>query len=195
MKIIFGLGNPEKKYFGTYHNIGFMFLDSLADDLGLIFSEKKSLKSQICELTLKKEEISEILGINKKQGKEKFVFVKPLTYMNLSGDAVRLVMKKYNASLDDIVVVLDDVDLPVGNFRFREKGSAGTHNGLRDIVAKVGTDFKRLRIGINSSENKNLLDYVLKNISKENLNLIESAIEESKKALFEKILWCKFLKI
>ena len=195
MKIIFGLGNPEKKYFGTYHNIGFMFLDSLADDLGLIFSEKKSLKSAVCELTLEKAEICEIFGINKKQGKEKIVFVKPLTYMNLSGDAVKLVMKKYNAKLDDIVVVLDDVDLPVGSFRFREKGSAGTHNGLRDIVSKVGTDFKRIRIGINSEENENLLDYVLKNISKQNLSLINDAILQCKKLLFEKILWMKFLKI
>ncbi|MBO4412398.1 MAG: aminoacyl-tRNA hydrolase [Clostridia bacterium] len=188
MKIIFGLGNPEKKYFNTYHNIGFMFLESLADDFGLKFTEKSSLKSQVCELTLQKEEICEILEISKKQGKEKFVFVKPLTYMNLSGDAVRLVMKKYNASLEDIVVVLDDVDLPVGSFRFREKGSAGTHNGLRDIVAKNGTDFKRLRIGIGSAENKNLLEYVLKPISKENLTLVEDAINESKKFLFEKIL-------
>ena len=190
MKIIFGLGNPEKKYFNTYHNIGFLFADSIADDLGVEFKFKSSANSEIAEINITKQELCEIFGVNKQaSGNEKIILVKPHTYMNLSGDAVRAVMKKYGAKLEDIIVVLDDIDLMIGKFRIRDKGSAGTHNGLRNIVERVGCgDFMRVRIGIDSENRGELIDYVLSNISSENLIEINKTINEAKKSLIERII-------
>ena len=190
MKIIFGLGNPEKKYFNTYHNVGFLFVDSIADDFGIEFKFKNSLNAEIAEINISKQEICDIFEVNKKcDGNEKVILVKPHTYMNLSGDAVRAVMKKYGAKLSDIIVALDDVDLMIGKFRIREKGSAGTHNGLRNIVERVGSgDFLRVRIGIDSENRGELIDYVLSNIRSENLTEIKKIINDAKKSLFERII-------
>ena len=190
MKIIFGLGNPEKKYFNTYHNVGFLFADSIADDFGAEFKFKNSLNSEIAEINISKQEICEILDINKKGvGNEKIILVKPHTYMNLSGNAVRAVMKKYGAKLEDIIIALDDIDLMVGKFRIREKGSAGTHNGLRNIVSQLASgEFMRVRIGIDSENRGELIDYVLSNIKNENLIEIKKTITDAKKSLFERII-------
>ena len=190
MKIIFGLGNPEKKYFNTYHNVGFLFVDSIADDLGAEFKFKSSVNSEIAEINISRSELCDILAIGKRgEGAEKIILVKPHTYMNLSGEAVRQVMKKYGAKLEDIIVALDDVDLMVGKFRIREKGSAGTHNGLRNIVDRVAsTEFMRVRIGIDSENRGELIDYVLSNIRTENLSEIKKTISDAKKALFERII-------
>ena len=189
MKIIFGLGNPDKKYENTYHNIGFLFVDSLAHDFNINFSKKASLKSEIAETKIEMQDICNLYNIKCKENSlEKVVLVKPLTYMNLSGDAVRLVMKKYGAKLEDILIVLDDIDLPCGKFRIRESGSAGTHNGLRNIVQILAnTNFKRVRIGIDSTPRLDLIDYVLSNISKENKEKINDAINLAKKDLFSRL--------
>ena len=109
--------------------------------------------------------------------------------MNLSGDAVKAAMKKYGAKIEDVIVCVDDVDLPAGKFRIREHGSAGTHNGLRNITERVASEnFMRVRIGMDSSQRGELIEYVLSDISSENKNLIENAINEAKIALFERIL-------
>ena len=109
--------------------------------------------------------------------------------MNLSGNAVKAVMKKYGAKLEDIIVALDDIDLMVGKFRIREKGSAGTHNGLRNIVQVLAsTEFMRVRIGIDSENRGELIDYVLSNIKTENLVEIKKTINDAKKSLFERII-------
>lgn len=163
MKLIVGLGNPDKVYSKTYHNIGFITIDKLAKIYGAEFNKKKC-----------KAEVAKVGDI---------VFAKPLTYMNLSGDAVMELKKYYKVPLENILIILDDIDLDKGNFRFRENGSAGTHNGLRDIVRKVG-ETPRIRIGIGKPQDMDLADYVLSNIdmmSKESIDLaINNAIEKIK---------------
>lgn len=143
MKIIVGLGNPEGKYEKTYHNVGFSVVDKFAKIKGVNFSQNK------CH------------GIIAKG--EDFILVKPQTYMNLSGDCVGELKRYFKVPLSDILIVLDDIDMPKGKVRFRLNGSAGTHNGLRDIVAKVG-ETPRLRIGIDRNIKMGLADYVLSTI-------------------------------
>lgn len=158
MKLIVGLGNPDGIYAKTYHNIGFMTIDRLTKKLGAEFSKKKC-----------KAEIAKFSDI---------IFAKPLTYMNLSGDAVAELKKYFKLSLNDILIVLDDIDLPKGKIRFRENGSAGTHNGLRDIIKKVG-ETPRLRIGIGRPDNMDLKDYVLSNIDAMSKPIIDDAIDKA----------------
>ncbi|HIU06767.1 MAG TPA: aminoacyl-tRNA hydrolase [Candidatus Onthoplasma faecigallinarum] len=152
MKIIVGLGNPEGKYNNTYHNVGFSVVDLFAKQNDLKFSQQK------CRALLAKG--------------EDFILAKPQTYMNLSGDSVYELKKYFKVPLENILIVLDDIDMPKGKIRFRQFGSAGTHNGLRDIVNKVGIT-PRLRIGIGRDTTMDLADYVLSNIdekSKQTLN-------------------------
>lgn len=173
MKIVVGLGNPEKKYDSTYHNIGFMALDELAERLGA---------------SVKKKKCSSLVG-EAELGGTKLVLAKPLTYMNLSGQAVLALMASYKVKLEDVVVLVDDFDLAIGDFRFREKGSAGTHNGLRSIAEAVGSNFKRLRIGIRpASRPEDLADYVLSKIGEQDSSLIASAIDKGIDFLIEKVL-------
>lgn len=143
MKIIVGLGNPDGKYTKTYHNVGFNVVDLFALHTNIKFSSTK------CKATIAKG--------------DGFILAKPTTYMNLSGDSVMELKKYFKVSLDDILIVLDDIDMPKGKIRFRQTGSAGTHNGLRDIVNKVGST-PRLRIGIGRDSNMDLKDYVLSTI-------------------------------
>lgn len=143
MKLIVGLGNPEGKYKNTYHNTGFNAVDFFARNQGLKFSTTKC-----------KAEIAKGDG---------FIVAKPQTYMNLSGDSVYELKKYFKISLDEILIVFDDIDLPKGKVRFRLAGSAGTHNGLRDIVNKVGIT-PRLRIGIGRDSSMDLKDYVLSTV-------------------------------
>ncbi len=152
MKIIVGLGNPEGKYKNTYHNVGFSVLDLFATKHNMKFSTTK------CRAELSKG--------------DGFILAKPNTYMNLSGDSVYELKKYFKVPPTDILIVLDDIDMPKGKIRFRQVGSAGTHNGLRDIVAKVGIT-PRLRIGIGRDERMDLKDYVLSTIdqySRETMN-------------------------
>lgn len=152
MKIIVGLGNPEGKYNNTYHNVGFSVVDLFAKQNDLKFSQQK------CRALLAKG--------------EDFILAKPQTYMNLSGDSVYELKKYFKVPLENILIVLDDIDMPKGKIRFRQFGSAGTHNGLRDIVNKVGIT-PRLRIGKGRDTTMDLADYVLSNIdekSKQTLN-------------------------
>ena len=145
MKIIIGLGNPGKEYEKTYHNMGFGVVDALAERLG-----RKIDRVECSALTA----VKEIDG-------EKIVLVKPVTYMNLSGEAVKSVLGKYHGTAEDLVVVYDDVDLPRFTVRARKAGSAGTHNGMRSVVASVGTEaFRRVRIGVGKPE-YDLAEYVL----------------------------------
>ena len=143
MKLIVGLGNPEGKYSNTYHNTGFNAVEFFVKQQGLKFSSTKC-RAEICK-------------------GDGFIVAKPLTYMNLSGDSVYELKKYFKIPLSDILIVFDDIDLPKGKLRFRLAGSAGTHNGLRDIVNKVGTT-PRLRIGIGRDSNMDLKDYVLSTV-------------------------------
>lgn len=182
IKLIVGLGNPDKKYFDTYHNIGFCFIDKLSSKLD-IKVKKKECKSLTGEGFIEREEqqIDPKTGkIQTKIIKEKIILAKPQTYMNLSGEAVLELVKKYKFSLDEILIVLDDIDIEAGTYRYRENGSGGTHNGLRNIVQLLKSqEFKRIRIGIGKDERMDLADYVLSKISKENKEKINDAMERA----------------
>ena len=172
MKIIFGLGNPDKKYLNTFHNLGFMSIDRVAEKLNLAFTKEK-FKGAIAE--------GNILG-------EKVILVKPLTYMNLSGECVREVIDFYKADLLDIVVIYDDFDLPKGEVRIRESGSAGTHNGMRNIIALLGKEnFARIRIGFKPKEKSQipLIDLVLSGIKEEDKEIFDKALDISSSAVVD----------
>ncbi len=154
MKIIVGLGNPEGKYNNTYHNVGFSIVDSFARQNALKFTIKK------CRGLIAKG--------------DGYYLVKPTTYMNLSGDCVSELKKYFKVALSEILIVLDDIDMPKGKVRFRLNGSAGTHNGLRDIVAKVG-ETPRLRIGVDRDRSMALADYVLSTIDEKSKELLSPA--------------------
>lgn len=175
MKIIVGLGNVGKEYEGTRHNVGFMFVD---------YFVSKSLKE---ELNYKKRD--NYYYLETKINDDKIVIIKPTTFMNLSGEAISKAKKWYKIEDEDIVVVYDDVDLDLGNIRYREIGSAGTHNGMKNILSILKTEeLKRLRIGIENRDNKNipLMDYVLGKFSKEELNkLYEVTFKEVADKLIE----------
>ena len=147
MKIVVGLGNPGDSYAYTYHNVGWLTLDVLADRLNMKLSAK---------------ECDSLVGV-KSAGGEKIILAKPLTFMNLSGSAVKQLLARYKATPADLIVVYDDIDIEKGTFRYREKGSAGTHNGMRDIIAKIGTEnFVRVRVGTGPvPEQIPLVSYVL----------------------------------
>ena|SRR5690554_2567757 len=147
MKLIVGLGNPGDRYKNTRHNIGFMFLDELKNDLNLEFSLNKQLKSLIA--------FANING-------EKIIFAKPQTFMNLSGEAVLSIVNYYKLEIEDIVIVYDDLDLPTGKIRIRKTGSSGGHKGMSNIIQLLKTsEIKRIRIGIMNNSNIDTIDYVL----------------------------------
>lgn len=164
MKLIFGLGNPGKEYDKTYHNLGFMALDRLAKKLGI---------------NINKSKFNSVYGQCKING-EIVLLIRPLTYMNLSGQSVKQFVSFYKLSPKDVIVICDDIDLKKGENRFREHGSGGTHNGLKNIVYMLNSqDFNRLKIGAGrENESQDLKDYVLSKIDDESLSLIEPSIDE-----------------
>ena len=147
MKLIVGLGNIGEKYERTNHNAGFMVLDEVASKLNISF------KQRACD-----SDFGELRNEN-----DKFIFAKPRTYMNESGRAVKSLMKKYDISIQDVLVVCDDIDLAPGKIRIRKSGSAGTHNGLKSIIAETKSqEFLRVRVGIGKqNEFQDLADFVL----------------------------------
>ncbi len=169
MKLIVGLGNPDKQYENTFHNLGFMTADYIAQSLGFSFSKEK------CKACLAEGRINN----------EKVIIAKPLTYMNLSGESVIELISFYKIPLKDLIVIYDDYDLNKGVIRIREKGSSGTHNGMRNIVKELGEDnFARIRIGFKPLEDMKipLINYVLSGIKAEEKSLFERAITVAGKA-------------
>lgn len=164
MYIVVGLGNPGSKYERTRHNIGFLTIDELSRRHGVKVNKLK-FKSLVGEGRI---------------GTEKVVFVKPQTYMNLSGQAVREVMDFYKTSHDKLFVIYDDIDLSAGQLRIRKQGSSGTHNGMRNIIYLCGyDDFPRFRLGISGEQRRgDLADYVISNFSKEEIPVVASSIEK-----------------
>lgn len=169
MKIIVGLGNPEKKYDGTRHNIGFAVLDEVADAYNISMDIKKH--KGICGKGI-------IAG-------EKVVLVKPQTYMNLSGECVREVMDYYKAAPEDVIIIFDDISLEPGKLRIRKKGSAGGHNGIKSIIAHLNSEnFPRIKCGVGDKpKGYDLADYVLGHFSKEEIPVVQDAIKMAVKAL------------
>jgi len=173
MILVVGLGNPGMKYKNTYHNVGFMAIDALAKRLKVKF-DKTECDARTCKGNYK--------GVE-------FVLAKPETYMNLSGEAVKKLVARYNIDVaSDLIVCYDDVDLPIGKLRIREEGSAGTHNGMRNIVKELYTqDFKRVRIGTKTEElaqkEVELIDFVLSKVDFDNKQILQGAIDKADDAI------------
>ena len=166
MKLIVGLGNIGSKYTFTRHNIGFMLADSIAINNNLTFRENSKLK---CFMT------------NLRNGNDEYLIIKPTTFMNLSGEAVRAVMDYYKIKTEDILIVYDDLSLDLGKIRFRANGSDGGHNGIKSIIKHVGTsDIARLKIGIGPQPNLPSEVFVLQNFSKEELGKIKEILSNAK---------------
>ncbi len=165
MKLIVGLGNPGNQYENTRHNVGFMALDYFAQRNNIDFKLKTEFKGFVGTTNI---------------GMEKAIFLKPVTYMNLSGESVRAVMNFYKINVEDIIVILDDLSLPVGKVRVRGEGSSGGHNGLKSINNHLSTEnYKRIKIGIDRSEVIPVVDYVLGKFSNDDKPLIQAALEKT----------------
>lgn len=168
MKLIVGLGNPGKQYEKTRHNAGFMVIDELARSLNIEMNQIK-FKGLIGEGRV---------------GTEKVILLKPLTYMNLSGESLIQVLQFYKLEQDEMLIIYDDLDTPVGQIRLRMKGSAGGHNGIKSIIQHVGSEqFFRIRVGISRPpQGKKVVDYVLEPFFKEEEAELVSAINKSEEA-------------
>ena len=169
MYIIAGLGNPTREYEKTRHNVGFEVIDVLADMLGTTVEEKK-FKGCYGR------------GII---GGEKVLLLKPQTFMNLSGESIRAASDFYKVDPEHIIIIYDDISLDVGQLRIRKKGSAGGHNGIKNIIAHLGTqEFPRIKVGVGDKPKKmDLADYVLSRFSKEDRAAMEDAFKEAAKAV------------
>ena len=168
MYLIVGLGNPDKKYEKTFHNMGYIAVGDAAECLGVKF-KKKECESSVAEAFV---------------GGEKVILARPLTYMNNSGRAVKQLMAKYKIDESQLLVIYDDYDLPKGKIRIRAGGSAGTHNGMRSIIGETGLQhFARIRIGIRDEEVKiPIINYVLAEVQKADYELFGEACHKAGEA-------------
>ena len=169
MKLIVGLGNPTAKYDKTRHNVGFEVIDQLSKEYSISVDTAKHKglygKGRIASETV--------------------ILLKPMTYMNLSGESVVAVANYFKITAEDIIVIYDDINLDVGRLRIREKGSAGGHNGIKNIIAHLGTDaFPRIRVGVGMKPPRmDLADYVLSHFTKEEQVMMEDGYAKACKAL------------
>ena len=165
LRLVAGLGNPGSQYSGTRHNVGFMVVDYLAGKKGVTFSRSAAWGSD--------------LG---KWGN--ILFIKPLTYMNRSGEVIGRFSRYFKIHPEEILVVADDVALPVGRLRLRPMGSDGGHNGLKSVIVHLGEAFMRLRVGIgSSSDSEQLSDYVLSEFDRSEKQTMDRAIERAAEAI------------
>ena len=169
MKLIVGLGNPTDKYEGTRHNVGFEVIDRIAEEYGIGLDTIKH---------------KGMYGKGRMDG-QMVILLKPMTYMNLSGESVAAVATYYKINPSDVIVIYDDINLDVGRLRVRGKGSAGGHNGIKNIIALLKTeDFPRVRVGIGMKPPKmDLADYVLSHFSKEELEQMDAGYDRAVKAV------------
>src|SRR5258708_5264653 len=171
MKVVVGLGNPGRKYQGTRHNVGFEAVDSLAaSSRGGRFQNR--FQAQVAELV---------------EDSNRVLLAKPETFMNLSGRSVREVLDFYQTPLQDLLIVCDDFNLPLGKLRVRGRGTHGGHNGLRDIQSHLGTtEYPRLRIGVGAPEGGDLVDYVLDRFRPAERAVIDDAVGKAAQAV---VVW------
>jgi PTH1 family peptidyl-tRNA hydrolase len=165
LRLLVGLGNPGPEYNATRHNVGFMVLDHLAQKEGLGFAAASKWS---CFWTRWNE----------------VILMKPMTYMNRSGDSVAAVARYFRIAASELLVVVDDVALPLGRLRLRSSGSDGGHNGLGSIIAHLGEDFPRLRVGVGAvADSADLVNHVLSSFSKTEAAVISSAVERATDAI------------
>ena len=171
MYIIAGLGKPKREYENTRHNVGFDVIDALADKYGIRVIERKH---------------KALVGRGYIDGM-KVVLAKPQTFMNLSGESIREIIDYYKVDPEDILIVYDDISLAPGQLRIRAKGSAGGHNGIKSIIAHLGTqEFPRVKVGVGEKPSRmDLADYVLGHFSKEEQATMDDAVKEAADAVCE----------
>ncbi|HBC29667.1 MAG TPA: aminoacyl-tRNA hydrolase [Clostridiales bacterium] len=169
MYIIAGLGNPGKEYTSSRHNSGYMAVEYLAEKL---------------DIKLNKLKFNSVYGDTSING-EKVMLVKPVTYMNRSGIAIMEIVKFYKIPTENLIVIYDDIDIPLGTLRIRPCGSAGTHNGMKSIVEGIGSEFPRIRIGIGKNEEMDLADYVLQKFSLSEKDIVAPIIEKAAESAVE----------
>lgn len=171
MYLIVGLGNPEEEYSRTRHNMGFDVINKLA--------QKQNVK-------VNKNKFNSLYGTGT-VGKEKVILIKPQTFMNLSGAAIREFKNFYKVNSNHIIVIYDDLDIEPGIIKIRKKGGPGTHNGMKSVVTEIGTqEFPRVRIGIgNPTYKNNLLNYILTKIPEEDYKILDAAIQKAADAIEE----------
>ena len=163
MKLIVGLGNPGREYNKTRHNIGFMCIDKIAEHFKVNFDSNK-FKGLYTQFNY---------------NGEKVILLKPEKYMNLSGEVIRDFVNFFKINIEDILILCDDLDTSVGNYRLRYKGSSGGHNGLKNIEQHLSTqEYKRIKIGISKNKNIDTKDYVLGKFTKEEINLVNPIIDK-----------------
>ena len=168
MKLIIGLGNPGKEYNNTRHNIGFMVVDNYLKNKNQN-KFKNKFNGNYIDVTI---------------SGEKVIFLKPQKYMNLSGEVVKEFVKFYKIDVNDILVISDDLDMPCGKIRLREKGSSGGHNGLKNIEFHLGTsEYKRLKIGVGNNKVIDAKDYVLGQFNKEEIDIINLTIKKTENVI------------
>ncbi|KRL37745.1 aminoacyl-tRNA hydrolase [Liquorilactobacillus uvarum] len=179
MKLIVGLGNIGKKYENTKHNVGFMTVDKFAEENNVVFNKTKC-EAMIAELFF---------------NGEKILLAKPTTYMNESGRSVGPLLDYFGIDIADFIVIHDDMDLPVGQLRLRQKGSAGGHNGIKSIIAHLNTqNFKRIRIGIDHPQKQSVVDWVLSKFSAQQEKSLEEGIQRATSALDSWLTDADFMK-
>lgn len=168
MKIIVGLGNPTREYEGTRHNVGFSVITEISDEYNIPVDTKKH---------------KALIGKGVIEG-EKVILAMPQTYMNLSGESVREILDFYKCDNTDLLVIYDDISLDVGKLRLRAKGSAGGHNGIKNIIAHLGTDqFDRIKVGVGEKpKHMDLADYVLGRFNKDELPIMRESCKKACKA-------------
>ncbi len=171
MYLIVGLGNPDKQYEKTFHNMGYIAVGDVAELIGAKF-KKKECEAMVAEAFV---------------GGERVILARPVTYMNNSGRAVKQLMSKYKIAEENLLVIYDDYDLPKGKVRIRAEGSAGTHNGMRSIIGETGCkNFPRIRIGIRDEEvNIPIINYVLSEVRKEDYPIYAEACKRAGEAAAE----------
>lgn len=169
IRLIVGLGNPGAEYLTTRHNVGFWFVDALADEVKATFRQERRFSGALARIRI---------------GEQGLLLLKPETYMNRSGLAVRSVVDYYQIPAESVLVVHDDLDLPVGIIRIKQKGGHGGHNGLRDIIRHIGPDFVRMRFGIgHPAPGEDVIDYVLRPPQSEELDAIIEAMRSGAEQL------------
>lgn len=171
--LIVGLGNPGKKYEGTYHNIGFYVVEALAKKLGVDFKQKGN----------------QAIYAESYYNGEKLIIAKPQTYMNLSGECVKMLANSFHFTQEEILVIYDDIELPLGAVRIRRNGSGGSHNGMKNIVQEMETtSIARVRMGLGDDRgHRDLADYVLSKIPFEKLDILDKIIDKLTDSMIEYI--------